>query len=158
MGGGASKPPGVDFQYIILRLNGGYKWQYNITIIADIFKYVFSREFKMSTFGLGIYTDHCYYWLSLFSSLSPPLFLLLFTHFGETPEDEILFPPIFWHIARRNVREKIGNSYLFTKKVDFRALFLLKKKADFRAFFCPLSISFRTKQLTTLRLLCSKFF
>ena len=29
--------------------------------------------------------------------LSFSIRLLLFTHFGETPEAENLFPPIFWH-------------------------------------------------------------
>ena len=35
---------------------------------------------------------HCYNQLSLFFLLR----LLLLTHFGETPEAENLFPPIFW--------------------------------------------------------------
>ena len=39
---------------------------------------------------------HCYYQLSLSLSLFS-LRLLLKTHFGETPEAENVFPPIFWH-------------------------------------------------------------
>ena len=34
---------------------------------------------------------HCFHILFLF------LRFLLFTHFGETPVTENLFPPIFWH-------------------------------------------------------------
>ena len=50
--------------------------------------------------------------------------LLLFTHFGETPVRENLFPPIFWH-----------NQKIYAKKIFQVILIFLQKKADFREFF-----------------------
>ena len=67
---------------------------------------------------------HCFH--LLFSSSSFFLFLflfllrlLLFTHFGESPVCEYLFPPIFW-------QKKIfffGNFFSPRKKGHFRAIF-----------------------------------
>ena len=47
--------------------------------------------------ALQCVAGHCYYQLSVFSPSLLLLRLLLLTHFGETPEAENLFPPIFWH-------------------------------------------------------------
>ena len=40
---------------------------------------------------------HCFHLLSFFFLFFLFLRLLLFTHFGESPVRENLFPPIFWH-------------------------------------------------------------
>ena len=40
---------------------------------------------------------HCFHLLFFFFFFFLFLRILLFTHFGETPVAEILFPPIFWH-------------------------------------------------------------
>ena len=44
---------------------------------------------------------HCFHLLFSFSFFFSPFFFflrrLLFTHFGESPVRENLFPPIFWH-------------------------------------------------------------
>ena len=51
-----------------------------------------------------------------FSPLLLFLRLLIFTHFGETPVNEILFPPNpFFGITRRN-KKKLGDYYFFTRK------------------------------------------
>ena len=59
--------------------------------------YFFSSVFRLFTASVQAW--------SLDQPLVPGVFtyfflflrLLLFTHFGETPEAENLFPPIFWH-------------------------------------------------------------
>ena len=61
---------------------------------------------------------HCYYQLPVFLSFSLPCLLLL-TYFGETPEDENLFPQYFG-ITRRNI-----HFLFFTKKSWFWGVFFL---------------------------------
>ena len=45
--------------------------------------------------------------------------LLLFTHSGESPVRENLFPPIFWHNKKIYEKKILGNFYFFTKKSWF---------------------------------------
>ena len=74
----------------------------------------------------GSKAGHCFHLLF-------PLFnfflCLLFTHFGETPLAEILFPPIFWH----ELREYLKNI------VDF---IFMEKNLFSRVFFCFLQPAF----------------
>ena len=63
--------------------------------------------------------------LSFFSSLS--LHLLLLTHFGETPEAEILFPYMFWHNKKKY---EINKSCFY-----FKSFFL--QKLIFGCFLWP---------------------
>ena len=49
--------------------------------------------------------------------------ILLLTHFGESPEDEHLFPPIFWHNEMIFATKKMYNFYFFTNKKGFSGVF-----------------------------------
>ena len=81
--------------------------------------------FVLSTFGLGGFcgfeAGHCFH--SLFSS---SFSTSSFTHFGDTPEAEILFPPHFG-ITRQNI-----------KQINQFVLFILfyQKKMICGRFFC----------------------
>ena len=71
----------------------------------------------------------------LFSFFFLLLRLLLFTHFGESPVRENLFPPIFWH-----------NSKIYAKKYFFLGNFnsFYGKKLIFAHFFRTASVWLRS--------------
>ena len=63
-------------------------------------RFFFFSQLAFSHGRLGQPKSLEYFFFFLFFFL---LRLLLFTHFGETPVGEVLFPPIFWHKNRRNI-------------------------------------------------------
>ena len=98
----------------------------------------YSEQIACATRGGGrSEAGHCFH--LLFFLFFFFLRLLLFTHFGESPVRENLFPPIFWHnykIYAKKIFVKVI-FYLFTKKNWFSRVFSERPVFGHRAWTNP---------------------